>query len=366
MTRDRIVEVVFDGGSRFVATTGTGRSLVFGDRPEENEHSPVESIVASLAGCAGMDVISIATKKRQAIERYEIHAVGDQRDEYPQVLTEVVVTHEVWGRDLAEAAIRRAIELSATKYCPVNAMVSAGATSVSHRYVDPLHGCIAVRGAGRSRGHRTLSPSGDHPDRRSDYLLVSRSALSDMLGFPHKTPGAPMPNAVPADAATRLPKARMIDPRGHRFGAGVSAGLLVIAVLTASPWLVAPVLLSIGSSAALGLRYSIYGAIWRRIVKVAGLGPVEPEHEYPPRFAQVLGSVALIAALLAFAVGAALLGWLLVLGVASLQTLLATTGYCLGCRLYFLRWWVPDVFTRIWTRGSGSTGKLAVEPISYK
>jgi uncharacterized OsmC-like protein len=50
------------------------------------------------------------------------------------VLTEVTVTHEVWGPDLSEAAIRRAIELSATKYCPVNAMVSAGATEVHHRY----------------------------------------------------------------------------------------------------------------------------------------------------------------------------------------------------------------------------------------
>ena len=106
-----------------------------------------------------------------------------------------------------------------------------------------------------------------------------------------------MPSAVNADANARLaatlPKARMIDPRGHRFGAGVSAILLIVAFVTGTPWLVAVVLLSIGVSAAFGLRYSIYGAIWRRIVKVAGLGPTEPEHEYPPRFAQVLGSVAL-------------------------------------------------------------------------
>lgn len=174
-----------------------------------------------------------------------------------------------------------------------------------------------------------------------------------------------MPSAVPADAAARLPKARMIDPRGHRFGAGVSAVLLIAAFVTGSSWLVALVLLSIGASAAFGLKYSIYGAIWRRIVKVAKLGPVEPEHEYPPRFAQVLGSVALILSLIAFALGATTLGWVFALAVAGLQTLLATTGYCLGCRLYFLRWWVPDLVTRIWTRGS-STGRLTVDPISYK
>ncbi len=175
-----------------------------------------------------------------------------------------------------------------------------------------------------------------------------------------------MPSAIPADAAARLPKARMIDPRGHRFGAGVSAVLLIVALVTNAPLLVAVVLLSIGVSAAFGLRYSIYGAIWRRIVKVAGLGPAEPEHEYPPRFAQVLGSVALILSLVAFALGQATLGWTLALAVAGLQSLLALTGYCLGCRLYFLRWWVPDLVTKIWTRGAGSPNKLSVEPISYK
>lgn len=177
-----------------------------------------------------------------------------------------------------------------------------------------------------------------------------------------------MPSAIPDDATARLPKARMIDPRGHRFGAGVSAGLLVIAFLTGTSWLVAVVLVSIGASAAFGLRYSIYGVAWRRIVRVLALPKSEPEHEYPPRFAQTLGSVALILALVAFALGWTTLGWGFALAVAALQTLLATTGYCLGCRLYFLRWWVPDLVTRIWTRGRSRVDprSLAPEPIRYR
>jgi putative redox protein len=134
VTRERRADIVVVGGSRFESSTGTGRSLVFGDEIAENEWSPVESIVAALAACSAMDVSSIATKKRQTIERYEVHAVGSQRDAYPQVLTEVTVTHEIWGPNLSEAAIRRSIELSATKYCPVSAMVSAGSTVVHHRY----------------------------------------------------------------------------------------------------------------------------------------------------------------------------------------------------------------------------------------
>ena len=174
-----------------------------------------------------------------------------------------------------------------------------------------------------------------------------------------------MPSAVPAEASAGLPPGRMIDPRGHRFGAGLSALLLVGSF--AVGWVpgIAVALISIGTSAALGLRYSIYGALWRRIVRAAHLGPVEPEHEYPPRFAQTLGSIALIASLVAFGLGAASIGWVLALAVAALQGVLAATGYCLGCRLYFLRWWVPALVTSLWTRGAPQPAIERI-PISYR
>lgn len=171
-----------------------------------------------------------------------------------------------------------------------------------------------------------------------------------------------MPTAIPVNAANGLPvgqpAGRRIDPRGHRFGAGVSAVALIVAFLSGSVWVVPLILLTIGVSAAFGLRYSVYGIAWRRLARALRLGPAEPEHEYPPRFAQTLGSAALVLALLAFALGATPVGWAFTLAVAALQSLLAATGYCLGCRLYFLRWWVPSVVTAIWTRG-GSAGPAA-------
>jgi putative redox protein len=120
-------------GTDFRTSTGTGRRIEFGD-VATCALSPVETVLAALGACTAMDVVSIATKKRQAIADYRIHVRGDQRDEYPQVYTEIEVVHEMTGPDLSEAAIRRSIELSATKYCPVNAMISAGATVVHHRY----------------------------------------------------------------------------------------------------------------------------------------------------------------------------------------------------------------------------------------
>lgn len=128
------VEIRHDGGMLFRADPSSGHVLSFDDRESDQGGSPVETILAALGACSAMDVVSIAAKKRQAIDGYRVLVRGSQRDEYPQVFTEIVVTHEVVGRDLSEAAIRRSIELSATKYCPVNAMISAGATVVHHRY----------------------------------------------------------------------------------------------------------------------------------------------------------------------------------------------------------------------------------------
>jgi len=130
----RTVTLRHERGQTFTGTTGTGRSIVFGDGVAANEYSPVESVVASLAACTAMDVISILEKKRQVIERYEVEARAEQRTEFPQVLTLVELTHIVEGPVVLEHAVRRAIELSATKYCPINAMLSSGATEIHHRF----------------------------------------------------------------------------------------------------------------------------------------------------------------------------------------------------------------------------------------
>jgi len=108
--------------------------MIFGDETAANEYSPVESVVVALAACSAMDVIGILEKKRQVITSYTIEVRAEQRDEYPQILTRAEVLHIVEGTVVLEQAVRRAVELSATKYCPVNAMVSAGATEVHHRF----------------------------------------------------------------------------------------------------------------------------------------------------------------------------------------------------------------------------------------
>jgi uncharacterized protein DUF4395 len=162
------------------------------------------------------------------------------------------------------------------------------------------------------------------------------------------------------------PPARQIDPRGQRFGAGVSAALLALAIVLTIPWLAIAVGLNLAISAAFGTRLFLPGRAWPLVRTALRIGPpAETEHEYPPRFAQALGGTFVALATLSFLVGAILLGWILVAAVGALQTVLAVTGICIGCRLYFLRWWVPSVFARAFRRTDRLVALKAGSPIRY-
>jgi hypothetical protein len=153
--------------------------------------------------------------------------------------------------------------------------------------------------------------------------------------------GQPLP-------ATNGHDGRMIDPRGHRFGAGISVVILVAGFAIGAPIVVPFLAVALGVSALFGTRYSILGRPWpyvRRALRIAP--PSELEHEYPPRFAQALGFIGLSLATLLFLVGFATAGWIVAAAVGALQAVLAISGYCLGCRLYFLKWWVPAQFQKL-------------------
>jgi Domain of unknown function (DUF4395) len=156
------------------------------------------------------------------------------------------------------------------------------------------------------------------------------------------------PSTIEVTARPGGASPRYIDPRGHRFGAGLSVVILGLAFVVNLPVLVALVGLALGVSAFFGTQYSVLGKPWPTVRRVLKLGPPgELESEYPPRFAQALGTLGLGIATIAFILGAPTIGWLIVAAVGSLQLLLAATGYCLGCKLYFLRWYAPAVFQRL-------------------
>ena len=84
---------------------------------------PLELMLVSLGSCTGMDVISILRKKRQKVSRYLVEVAAAQAEEHPHVFTDVHIRHIFQGENVDEEAVRRAIELSETKYCPAFAML---------------------------------------------------------------------------------------------------------------------------------------------------------------------------------------------------------------------------------------------------
>ncbi len=125
-------------GMAFRGRTGSGHELVLDAAPEvggrERGPRPMELVLLSLAGCTGVDVISLLRKMRQEVTGYTVRVRGDERaPEYPKVYTKITVEHVVRGHNLNEANVARAVELSATKYCPVSAMLGCRA-EVRHTY----------------------------------------------------------------------------------------------------------------------------------------------------------------------------------------------------------------------------------------
>lgn len=150
---------------------------------------------------------------------------------------------------------------------------------------------------------------------------------------------------------------RLIDPRGQRLGAGLSAVVLAAAIGLDLPVVVVLVALALGVSSALGTRFFVFGRPWPIVRRLLRLGPpTAPEPEVGPRFAQALGATFLTIGVVLLAVGVRPWGWLPVGAVVALQALLAVTGYCLGCRLYGLQWWVPDQFDRFVLRRQPGSG----------
>lgn len=159
----------YDGsGLRFSARSGSGHTVVVDNVAGNAGPRPMELVLLAQAGCTGMDVISILQKKRQPVSDYEVQVSAEQRAEHPQVYTRLDVVHEVRGSGLDEEAVRRAIELSATKYCSVAAMLSAGPVEIHHRYrilsgeADAIEGEVLVTGPGADPS-RLGQPSGNAP-----------------------------------------------------------------------------------------------------------------------------------------------------------------------------------------------------------
>jgi putative redox protein len=82
---------------------------------------PKELMLASLAGCTGMDVVSILQKMRVTIESFNIDIEADLTDEHPKHYTKMHIIYKFKGNELDPEKLKKAVELSQERYCGVSA-----------------------------------------------------------------------------------------------------------------------------------------------------------------------------------------------------------------------------------------------------
>lgn len=119
--------VTWKKGLSFRGTADTGFEIPLG-APEdvggaEDGFRPIELMAVSLAGCTAMDVVSILQKKRQDITAFDVNVQAERVEEHPKVFTHARIVYHITGRAISEQAVVRAIELSATRYCPAQSML---------------------------------------------------------------------------------------------------------------------------------------------------------------------------------------------------------------------------------------------------
>ncbi|MDH4223446.1 MAG: OsmC family protein [candidate division Zixibacteria bacterium] len=90
---------------------------------ENSGPPPIQLALVALGACTGIDVVSILEKKRAKLEGMEIKLEAEQAENYPKVFRKINLEFIFQGKDLKEADLKNAIELSKNKYCSIGAML---------------------------------------------------------------------------------------------------------------------------------------------------------------------------------------------------------------------------------------------------
>ena len=128
-------------GVAFVGETGSGHAVVLDGAPAAGGRNigarPMEAILVGLGACSAFDVVTILRKSRQAVTDCRVELEAERADAVPAVFTRIRMVFVVSGEELRESAVRRAVDLSAEKYCSATAMLRAS-VEISHEYrIEP-------------------------------------------------------------------------------------------------------------------------------------------------------------------------------------------------------------------------------------
>ena len=122
----------------FLGESGSGHAVVMDGPPEHGGRNlgirPMEMMLLGMGGCTAFDVMHILKKARQDVVDCYVELEAERADEEPKVFTKIHVHFVVTGNALKESQVKRAVELSAEKYCSASIMLNRAGVEISHDY----------------------------------------------------------------------------------------------------------------------------------------------------------------------------------------------------------------------------------------
>ena len=123
-------------GAMFLGESGSGHSIVMDGPPDHGGRNmgvrPMEMLLLGLGGCSAFDVMSILGKARQEVTDCRVELQAQRAEGVPSPFTKIHMQFIVTGKALKEAQVKRAVELSATKYCSASIMLEAAGVEITH------------------------------------------------------------------------------------------------------------------------------------------------------------------------------------------------------------------------------------------
>ena len=129
--------VLWVENAKFVAESGSGHSVVLDGPPESGGQNmgvrPMEMLLMGMGGCTAFDIIHILKKGRHNVQNCEIQLDAERAETDPKVFIRIHMHYVIKGENLPDSAVKRAIELSAEKYCSASIMLGKCA-EITHDY----------------------------------------------------------------------------------------------------------------------------------------------------------------------------------------------------------------------------------------
>ncbi len=130
--------VKWSEAASFIAESGSGHAIVIDGPPEIGGRNlgprPMELLLMGVGACSAVDVTLILKKSRQQVVDCWVELEAERADTDPKVFTAIRMNFVVVGKGLAENHVRRAVELSAEKYCSASIMMGRAGVAVTHGY----------------------------------------------------------------------------------------------------------------------------------------------------------------------------------------------------------------------------------------